>query len=86
MTELTRFQIEGLYYDLVTESRRGLPGPLAMGATFPRDYIGPSISSNACYCWAQTADDEAREASRLLPTPGPIERMFASILRAAGGG
>ena len=84
MTELTRFQVEDLYYDLVTgEQEKAYPVLLQWVQTFPRDYIG-HINFVKCLLslgYPDRAADEAREAARLLPTPWAYRRrMFASIL------
>jgi len=83
MTELTRFQVEDLYYDGVTgEQEKAYPVLLQWVQTFPRDVIG---HNNFAKCLAllgqpNRAADEARETARLLPTPWSYRGwMYASI-------
>jgi tetratricopeptide (TPR) repeat protein len=84
MTELTRFQVEGLHYDLVTgEQEKAYPVFLQWVQTFPRDYIGHNNFARCLTLLGQPdrAVDEASEAARLFPTPWIFRKwMFASIL------
>jgi serine/threonine protein kinase len=83
MTELTRFQVEGLYYDGVTgEQEKAYPVLLQWVQTFPRDVIGHNNFAKCLGLLGQPgrAADQAREAARLLPTPWSYRNwMFGSI-------
>jgi hypothetical protein len=84
MTDLTRFQVENLYYDLVTgEQEKAYPVLLQWVQTFPRDYIGHNNLIRCLTLLGQPgrAADEAREAARLVPTPWSYRSwMFTSIM------
>ncbi len=84
LTELTRLQVEDLYYDNVTgEQEKVYPVVLQWVQTFPRDFAG---HNNLIKCLSllgqqDRAADEAREAARLLPTPWSYRGwMFGSIV------
>jgi serine/threonine protein kinase/Flp pilus assembly protein TadD len=84
MTELTRFQIENLYYGVVTgEQEKAYTVLLQWVQTFPRDVTG---HNNLIRCLELLgkpgrAADEAREAARLVPTAWSYRSwMFSSIM------
>jgi tetratricopeptide (TPR) repeat protein len=84
MTDVTRLQTEYLYYDTVTgEQEKAYPVLLQWVQTFPRDVNGRNNFSRWLSLLGQPdrAEDEAREAARLLPTPWSYRGwMFISIL------
>jgi serine/threonine protein kinase/Flp pilus assembly protein TadD len=85
MTELTRFNVENLYYDFVTgEQDKAYPVLLQWVQTFPRDVIGHNNFARCLRLLAQPdrAADEAREAARLLPTPWSYNNSVVSSIAA----
>jgi serine/threonine protein kinase len=85
MTDLTRFQVEHLYYDLVTgEQEKAYPVLLQWVQTFPRDFIGHSnfIECLSLLGQPDRAADEAREAARLLPTPWSYHGWMSTSIAA----
>src|SRR5258708_34041878 len=72
LTERARFQVEDLYYDVVTGEQEKACAVLAQWAqTFPADFIAHSSFAGCLLRLGQPDRSlaEAREAARLLPSP-----------------
>jgi tetratricopeptide (TPR) repeat protein len=83
MSEPSRFQTEGLYYDELGEQEKAYSVLLQWVQTFPRDVIGHNNFGRCLMLLGQPgrADVEKREAARLVPTPWSYSTwMFGSIM------